>query len=227
MFSRKKWRKLGFWRYSCVRDVVYEGNWKSCCTRGVLVLLLVVFCFCCCYCIFSLIIYHFFYFDVPTLGFDERSARETFWSEEWLTTYRHKVHEYLNSLYIFRFSWTAQNTWPNPTIIHTWFRGLGRVSNVSSKTTLCWSPWHKNQTGSSNKTQRIKENTLRKKKVALISFTLPPAHFICAENWLRCRIATFLERISPFYNYSTCSTTFTNVYFHKFITSQVTPLTLI
>lgn len=74
--------------------------------------------------------YNISFFDIPSLGFDERSARETLWSEKWLTTYRHKVHEYLNSLYIFRFSWTAQNTWPNLMIIHTWFRGLGQVSDV-------------------------------------------------------------------------------------------------
>ena len=110
---------------------MYEGNWKSCCTRWVLVLLLVVFCFCCCYCTFSLIIYRFLTFPLSGLMKEhERSARKTLWSVEWLTTYRHKVHEYLNSLYIFRFSWTAQNTWPNPTIIHTWFRGLGQVSDV-------------------------------------------------------------------------------------------------
>ena len=106
----------------CRRD-----NRKACCTRGVLVVLLT-----CCF--LFLLLYFFTYnlsfFDIPSLGFDERSARETLWSEKWLTTYRHKVHEYLNSLYIFRFSWTAQNTWPNPMIIHTWFRGLGQVSDV-------------------------------------------------------------------------------------------------
>ena len=106
----------------CRRD-----NRKACCTRGVLVVLLT-----CCF--LFLLLYFFTYnlsfFDIPSLGFDERSARETLWSEKWLTTYRHKVHEYLNSLYIFRFSWTAQNTWPNLMIIHTWFRGLGQVSDV-------------------------------------------------------------------------------------------------
>ena len=85
--------------------------------------------FCFCYCIFSLIIYRFLTFPLSDLmkevqgkPFGQRSDR--------LTTYRHKVHEYLNSLYIFRFSWTAQSTWPNLMIIHTWFRGLGQVSDV-------------------------------------------------------------------------------------------------
>lgn len=141
---------------------------------------------------------------------------------DWLRT--DKVHEYLNSLSIYRFYWTAQNTSPNLMIIHTWFRGLGPVSNVLKPLSGCVGVhWHKSQTCSSNKTQRIKRKQLDK-KVTLISFILPPAHFICAENWLRCRIATFFERINPYYNYST---TFWDAYFQNFITSRVIPLTLI
>ena len=110
-----------------------KGNRKACCTRGVLVLLL-VFCFCCCYCIFSLIIYHFLTFPLSGLmkevqgkPFGQRSDR--------LRT--DKVHEYLNSLSIYRFYWTAQNTSPNLMIIHTWFRGLGPVSNVLKPLSGC------------------------------------------------------------------------------------------
>jgi len=182
----------------------------------------------CCFLFLLLLLYFFTYnlsfFDVPALGFDERSARETFWSEEWPTTYRHKVHEYLNSVSIFRFYWTAQNTWPNPTIIHTWFRGLGPVSNVLKPLSGCVGVHGiRVKLALQTKHQGSKENTLIK-KVALISFILPPAHFICAENWLRCRIATFLQRINPFYNYST---TLRDAYFQNFITSRVTPLTSI
>ena len=143
---------------------MYEGNWKSCCTRWVLVLLLVVFCFCCCYCTFSLIIYRFLTFPLSGLMKEhERSARKTVWSVEWLTTYRHKVHEYLNSLYIFRFSWTAQNTWPNLMIIHTWFRGLGQVSDVLKP--LCVG-FHGIRIKLALQTEHkgSKENTLIKKK---------------------------------------------------------------
>ena len=135
--------------------------------------------FCFCYCIFSLIIIISF-FDIPSLGFDERSARETLWSEKWLTTYRHKVHEYLNSLDIFRFSWTAQNTWPNLMIIHTWFRGLGQVSDVLKP--LCVGVHGiRIKLALQRKHKGSKENTFIK-KVTLISFILPPAHFICAEH---------------------------------------------
>ena len=136
--------------------------------------------FCFCYCIFSLIIIISF-FDIPSLGFDERSARETLWSEKWLTTYRHKVHEHLNSLYIFRFSWTAQNTWPNLMIIHTWFRGLGQVSDVLKP--LCVGVHGIIiKLALQRKHRGSKENTFIKKKVTLIYFILPPAHFICAEH---------------------------------------------
>lgn len=136
--------------------------------------------FCFCYCIFSLIIIISF-FDIPSLGFDERSARETLWSEKWLTTYRHKVHEYLNSLDIFRFSWTAQNTWPNLMIIHTWFRGLGQVSDVLKP--LCVGVHGIIiKLALQRKHRGSKENTFIKKKVTLIYFILPPAHFICAEH---------------------------------------------
>ena len=127
------------------------------------------------------------------LGLDERSARETLWSEKWPTTYRHKVHEYLNSLSILRFYWTAQNTSPNLMIIHTWFRGLEPVSNVLKP--LCVGVHGiRIKLAPQTKHQGSKENNLIK-KVSLISFILPPAHFICAENWLQCRIATFLQRI--------------------------------
>ena len=101
--------------------------------------------------------------DIPSLGFDERSARETLWSEKWLTTYRHKVHEYLDSLYIFRFSWTAQNTWPNQMIIHTWFRGLGQVSDVLKP--LCVGVHGiRIKLALQRKHKRSKENTFIKKK---------------------------------------------------------------
>lgn len=81
--------------------------------------------FCFCYCIFSLIIHRFLAFPLSDL-MKEVQGKPFGQRSDWL----HKVHEYLNSLYIFRFSWTAQNTWPNQMIIHTWFRGLGQVSDV-------------------------------------------------------------------------------------------------
>ena len=138
--------------------------------------------FCFCYCIFSLMIYRFLTFPLSDLMKEVQG--KPFGQRSGLTTYRHKVHEYseyLNSLYIFRFSWTAQNTWPNLMIIHTWFRGLGQVSDVLKP--LCVGVHGiRIKLALQRKHKGSKENTFMKKKVTLISFILPPAHFICAEH---------------------------------------------